>query len=106
VHARLVRAQAALVTAGDLHLVSLLTPTAHAGTSAFGFGDDERSWRQLQAMWERLDGPERIAAAKMGVDADLLAGRSAGWIGAVQSRHVSTAPYHQVRVWVRVRVRA
>ena len=27
-------------------------------------------------MWERLDGPERIAAAKMGVDADLLAGRA------------------------------
>ena len=48
-HARLVRAQAALVTAGDLHLVSLLTPTAQAGASAFGFGDDERSWRQLQA---------------------------------------------------------
>ena len=57
-------------------------------------------------MWERLDGPERIAAAKMGVDADLLAGRSAGWIGAGQSRHVSTAPYHQVRVRVRVRARA
>ena len=91
-----VRAQGALVTAGDLHLVSLLTPTSQQGSSACGFGDNERSWRQLQALWERLDGVERGAATKMGVDAYLLTGRSGGWIGAGQSKHVCIEPYHQL----------
>ena len=84
------------MTAGDLHLVSLLTPTSQQGSSACGFGDNERSWRQLQALWERLDGVERGAATKMGVNAYLLAGRSGGWIGAGQSRHVCIEPYHQL----------
>ena len=55
-----------------------------------------RALRASAAALERLDGVERGAATKMGVDADLLAGRSGGWIGAGQSKHVSIEPYHQL----------